>query len=539
MRDYDSGNWGFMSMWGIEGSVFPRAAALAFPNAALTFLLSTCSPTEMRDEESTDTMIAQLTGFTSVLFFVLYFRSNIAYERWWEGGTLLQKTRGEWFNAFSSLMAFTTLNRGMDDQVEEFSHLICRLMSLLFCCALQQVSPRKDRPLEILDLKGIDPESLEFLNDATDKVEVILQWIQRTAIINMSSGVLSAPPPVLSRAFQEVSRGIVNLQNARKIADFPFPFPYAQVSMVMLLVHWAYTPIACSMLFGSRPHQHVLAACTSFLVIFCVWCINFIALQLESPFGDKDNDLPMEQFQRDWNKSLIVLMTKRGHTPPSFKFDPEEHRQLFVVVSDGSTPRPRRGRRPSDVKATKARISVISRGSDSLSDVSDVKATMARISVKSHNADLGGSTCTSPDSPAPFAESPVHTQAPESDEACLGHSEDSLESRVAGDVVTPPPYDVALVSAPGSSPATTNSREDKFETALHISIPSALPPGFGEHPDRHGCRLARSQVPPSQVNSMDTGAQPPESIPIKTSELLKTAGRHLRRILQGSNRTNR
>jgi hypothetical protein len=30
---------------------------------------------------------------------------------------------------------------------------------------------------------------------------------------------------------QELSRGIVNLQNARKIADFPFPYPYAQARL--------------------------------------------------------------------------------------------------------------------------------------------------------------------------------------------------------------------------------------------------------------------------------------------------------------------
>lgn len=32
---------------------------------------------------------------------------------------------------------------------------------------------------------------------------------------------------------QELSRGIVNLQNARKIADFPFPYPYAQAGHVI------------------------------------------------------------------------------------------------------------------------------------------------------------------------------------------------------------------------------------------------------------------------------------------------------------------
>merc|ERR1740121_3142709 len=134
------------------------------------------------------------------------------------------------------------------------------------CCALQQVSPSKDRPFEIIECTGIDPESLAFLNTATDKVEVILQWIQRTSVLNIGSGVLPIPPPILSRAFQEVSRGIVNLQNARKIADFPFPFPYAQCSMVMLLIHWAFTPICCSILF-----KDLLAASTCFTIIFFLW----------------------------------------------------------------------------------------------------------------------------------------------------------------------------------------------------------------------------------------------------------------------------
>merc|ERR1711953_579258 len=109
----------------------------------------------------------------------------MGYSRWWEGGTLLQKTRGEWFNAYT--------------------HLLARLMSLLMCCGLQQVSPNRDRPFEIIDLDGIEWESMEFLNLAPDKVEIILQWIQRSMVLHMESGVLPVAPPILSRAFQEVS----------------------------------------------------------------------------------------------------------------------------------------------------------------------------------------------------------------------------------------------------------------------------------------------------------------------------------------------
>ena len=57
-------------------------------------------------------MAAQVVigAFTTIMTFILYRRSSVAYDRWWEGGTLLQKTRGEWFNAYSSIMAFMALS---------------------------------------------------------------------------------------------------------------------------------------------------------------------------------------------------------------------------------------------------------------------------------------------------------------------------------------------------------------------------------------------------------------------------------------------
>eukprot|EP00929_Paragymnodinium_shiwhaense_P042316 TRINITY_DN21913_c0_g1_i2.p1 TRINITY_DN21913_c0_g1~~TRINITY_DN21913_c0_g1_i2.p1 ORF type:complete len:594 (-),score=99.83 TRINITY_DN21913_c0_g1_i2:492-2273(-) len=333
MRDYESGNWGFALIWGIRASVFPRAFAMALPNAALAFLLA-YAVKEEKDKYETDVdTLRDLFGyFTSIQFFVLFFRSNVAYSRWWEGGTLLQQVRGEWFNAYSSLIAMSSTKPEDAHRVEAYHHQLARFMSLLLCCALQQVSPYKsDRPFEIFDVCGLDRKSLLFLEQAADKVEIILQWIQRSISLNVTSGVLPIPPPILSRAYQEISRGIVNLQNARKIADFPFPYPYAQASMVMLLIHWAMCPITSAMLL-SPP----LAAFLSFNIIFFLWCINFIALQLEMPFGDADNDLPMEQFQHDWNKSIGTLLAKRAQYPPVFDFQPERDRLLQLVMSDGS-----------------------------------------------------------------------------------------------------------------------------------------------------------------------------------------------------------
>merc|ERR1712232_1184989 len=272
-----------------------------------------------------------VVAFTTVMGFILYNRSMTSYSRWWEGGTLLQKTRGEWFNAYSSIVAFTSTKPELQAEVDSYRHLMARLMSLLMCCGLQQVSPNRDRPFEIIDLTGIEPESMEFLNSAPDKVEVILQWIQRSIVLQSQTGVLPIAPPILSRAFQEVSRGIVNLQNARKIADFPYPFPLAQISMILQLLHWAASPIAAAI---ALPRGW--AVLLSFFSIFVLWCIHFNALDLEFPFGTRVNDLPMNEMQQDWNKSILTLLDKRAVRPPIFKYERDLHEDPDIVMSDAS-----------------------------------------------------------------------------------------------------------------------------------------------------------------------------------------------------------
>merc|ERR1719359_2447875 len=170
-------------------------------------------------------------------------------------------------------MAFTSTKPEHQETVEGYQRLLARLMSLLMCCGLQQVSPNRDRAFEILDLTGIDPASMEFLNTAPDKVEIILQWIQRSMVLHMQTGVLPVAPPILSRAFQEVSRGIVNLQNARKIADFPYPYPLAQISMILQLLHWCAVPFGAAL---AVPRGW--AVFLAFTSIFVLWCIHFNAL---------------------------------------------------------------------------------------------------------------------------------------------------------------------------------------------------------------------------------------------------------------------
>jgi len=80
----------------------------------------------------------------------------------------------------------------------------------------------------------------------------------------------------------------------------------------------------------------ILASIVAFLVIFFIWCTNYIALELEQPFGDTANGLPMVQLHKDWNKSLATLLHPRGHQPPPFQYE-KRHKRLEITMSDGST----------------------------------------------------------------------------------------------------------------------------------------------------------------------------------------------------------
>lgn len=54
---------------------------------------------------------------------------------------------------------------------------------------------------------------------------------------------------------------------------------------------------------------------------FAFWSINYIAGELEQPFGDDPNDLPMAELQMNFNSSLCVLFDEQAVQPPAFEFE--------------------------------------------------------------------------------------------------------------------------------------------------------------------------------------------------------------------------
>lgn len=323
----------FVIRW--QGSVFPKALMWAIPNAILAITLRLSFEREKEEGQplNMDGVTLLWSGYTSVLGFLVVFRNNQAYTRFWEGATLINQVRGEWFNAVSTLFAFCNHGEGFQPQVEAFQNTLVRLASMLYCSALQQVCDLEDDTLEIIENAGMDPESLFFMQECNDRCEIILQWIQRLIVDSEEAKTLKIAPPLLTRAFQELSRGIVNLNNARKIKDIPFPFPYAQMITCMLLVHWLVTPLLASQLIESLPIAGVLC----FFVTFSFWCLIYIALEIDQPFGEDANDLPLREMQRDFNQSMLNLMHPLAQKVPTITVHDRDSMRA-IASSDSALP---------------------------------------------------------------------------------------------------------------------------------------------------------------------------------------------------------
>jgi len=317
MIDYTEKGCNLKFICGVRGSVIPQTMCWVIPSMAVAAVNRMLIDHYLKDSPLTDSVEGALNIWTSSTFvmgFLLVFRTQQAYSRYWEGSTLLQQIKGEWFNAVSSLFAFCTTEESLKKETQHFQHVVVRLMSMLHCTALQQIAVMDDENFEIIDNAGIDVESLRFLLEKPEQCEVILQWVQRLIVDHAESGVISIPAPILSRVFQELSRGIVNVNNARKITDTLWPFPYAQLTTILLMMHSCLTPFACSFMVNIWWAASILAG----VAVLVFWGIHYIAIEIEMPFGDDLNDLPMAELQRSWNASLITLLEKKTQEPPKF-----------------------------------------------------------------------------------------------------------------------------------------------------------------------------------------------------------------------------
>lgn len=316
----------------ITGSVFPRAAAVAFVPASLTMLVRLIL--NFADVQMTQEVLplTLYNTFTAVLGFVVVFRTSIAYSRYWDGINSLRTMAAQWYDAAAGVTAFAETSGRPKEEAKAFQVTICRLMYLMHCFALQEVADLENEDFDILDVEGLNESLIATLSQIASprtKVEKVFQWVQISILNAINTGMIQTPAPIVSRSFAQLNAGMIAFERMATISQVPFPFPYVQMIGCLLAIHSLMTPLLIGTWGDSSEAGPGMATCAfAFFQVFALASLNLTAQEIEQPFGSDPNDLDIVGAQHDMNHSLETLL--EAHTQALMTYRPSG------IKADGS-----------------------------------------------------------------------------------------------------------------------------------------------------------------------------------------------------------
>jgi len=311
---------------GWNAGVFPRAAIVAVPCSVLTMVIKTCDSYLLRDNamykyvaEGMPIDSSAYGTFTSMLGFLVIFRTSLAYNRYWEGSTHLHRLFSDWFDATATFFACAGSLESDEAALASFQHTLVRLMSLMHGTALVYLlkdSEAENTAVDVIGANGLDRQSLATLSSGHyDKVELLFYWVSKLCAEAVRSQVIDLPPPISTRAFQELASGMVAYHEALKIVETPFPFSYSQASLMLLIMHFMLTPLVIP----TWTTSIFMSGMFSFTQVGILWALWYISTDLEEPFAKEMNEscgLHICDAQEKMNKSLLLLIDPAANRVP-------------------------------------------------------------------------------------------------------------------------------------------------------------------------------------------------------------------------------
>lgn len=158
----------------------------------------------------------------------------------------------------------------------------------------------------------------EDLESFSDRTGILTEWINED--INAMANLCGIPPPILSRCYQELSNGMAGFNQTTKMADIPFPFPFTQLLIVVL---WTYTFII-PMYVAVFTKGFTMTPLLTFGITLAMWSLCDISIELENPFTDGPNQLPVIDMHERFVEMLRTVAQLRRHRRKR-KVPPPEH----------------------------------------------------------------------------------------------------------------------------------------------------------------------------------------------------------------------
>lgn len=257
--------------------------------------------------------------------FAIVFRTQLAWNRYWEAVTQLHFMYSKWADAFSQFQAFAEVTRRAakekgdpkkEERIRQKQRRLKVNYALLSTVAADRLTsgdnqrmeevnthrihtrgtmriakeaagfqaptmiPRQEFDRSSLEDAGYvvfempSKEQLQLLHKSNDTVSTVMYWIIWDLADAMKD--IDVAPPIQSRMYQELSNGM----------------PFAQLLGLLLMAFSLLIPIYVIVFTGS----YVVGPILCFFLFESLWCLNEVAKELENPFGQDTNDISLTDF---------------------------------------------------------------------------------------------------------------------------------------------------------------------------------------------------------------------------------------------------
>ncbi len=230
-------------------------------------------------------IVYSLVGF--VISLLLVFRTNTAYDRWWEG----RKKWGELVNDSRNLaVKLNTMNLG-----EENNQFFSRMISNFAIASKDHL--KNGIKFENLNLRD---EEIAYIHKVNHGPVAIAELMYERLKELKKSGMISWEEYIV---LDKNLNGFIDMIGAcERIRNTPIPYSYSLFIKKFIFLYTGTLPVAFVGILG------YYSVAVTVLVFYILVSMEILAEEIEDPFGMDDNDLPTEEMSRRIKVNVMRIL---------------------------------------------------------------------------------------------------------------------------------------------------------------------------------------------------------------------------------------
>ena len=268
--------------------LFPLILFIGFYSWCIVYLESNYLKLTQNSYAKNITTMHSLLGFA--ISMLLVFRTNTAYDRWWEG----RKLWGSLVNNSRNLaVKLNSILSREDEKNRSFFKKIIPLFASELCIHLQNEKTRL-----ALDTDP-HPEIAGFDSSKHIPNQIVGLMMNKVHLLHRDKSISDYQLLFLNNELQS----FLDICGAcEQIKNTPIPYSYSAFIKKFIFFYVITLPLGFALSLGYLTIPVVI------FIFYVLASLEIIAEEIEDPFGKDDNDLPMQKIATSIGKNVVDIL---------------------------------------------------------------------------------------------------------------------------------------------------------------------------------------------------------------------------------------